>query len=98
MSHSLSKENNRCVYLRAFLRSCSPDVRGVDRRPAESGAYRIYVTNETSGDMSVIDSATMNVIATVPLGKRPRGNPCEPGPQDDLCRAQRIADRGSGCG
>ena len=39
----------------------------------ESGAYRIYVTNETSGDMSVIDSAKMEVVATVPLGKRPRG-------------------------
>ena len=34
---------------------------------------RIYVTNEVSGDMSVIDTATSKVIATVPLGKRPRG-------------------------
>src|SRR4051794_1046361 len=34
---------------------------------------RIYVTNETSGDMSIIDASTLNVIATVPLGKRPRG-------------------------
>ncbi|MPZ19934.1 MAG: beta-propeller fold lactonase family protein [Luteitalea sp.] len=37
------------------------------------GAYRIYVTNEMSGDLSVIDGATHEVIATVPLGKRPRG-------------------------
>src|SRR5262249_12293940 len=36
-------------------------------------AYRIYVTNERSGDLSVIDSATESVVATVPLGKRPRG-------------------------
>src|SRR5262245_58695272 len=36
-------------------------------------AYRIYVTNERSGDLSVIDAATHEVIATVPLGKRPRG-------------------------
>jgi YVTN family beta-propeller protein len=35
--------------------------------------YRIYVTNEISGDLSVIDSTTMEVISTVPLGKRPRG-------------------------
>ncbi|QQS47434.1 MAG: beta-propeller fold lactonase family protein [Acidobacteriota bacterium] len=35
--------------------------------------YRVYVTNETSGDMTVIDGATNEVIATVPLGKRPRG-------------------------
>src|SRR5580698_1780152 len=34
---------------------------------------RIYVTNEVSGDMTVIDSGTAKVIATVPLGKRPRG-------------------------
>ena len=42
-------------------------------REESSSAYRIYVTNETTGDLSVIDSATLNVIATVPLGKRPRG-------------------------
>jgi YVTN family beta-propeller protein len=39
----------------------------------ESTAPRIYVTNEVSGDMTVIDSGTFNVIATIPLGKRPRG-------------------------
>ena len=35
--------------------------------------YRVYVTNETSGDLSVVDGSTLEVIATVPLGKRPRG-------------------------
>ncbi|NDD65851.1 MAG: hypothetical protein EBZ36_18020, partial [Acidobacteria bacterium] len=35
--------------------------------------YRVYVTNESTGDLSVIDGATREVIATVPLGKRPRG-------------------------
>ena len=34
---------------------------------------RLYVTNEASGDLSVIDARTYDVIATVPLGKRPRG-------------------------
>src|ERR1035438_3986028 len=43
------------------------------KAPEESSAFRIYVTNEVSGDLTVIDSATYNVIATVPLGKRPRG-------------------------
>ena len=38
-----------------------------------SRGYRIYVTNERSGDLSIIDAATHEVIATVPLGKRPRG-------------------------
>ncbi len=37
------------------------------------GGYRIYVTNEISGDLSVIDSTTMEVVSTIPLGKRPRG-------------------------
>jgi YVTN family beta-propeller protein len=36
-------------------------------------AARVYVTNEASGELSVIDVATHTVIATVPLGKRPRG-------------------------
>src|SRR5216684_656716 len=35
--------------------------------------FIIYVTNERSGDLSEIDSSTLQVIATVPLGKRPRG-------------------------
>src|SRR6201992_2753482 len=34
---------------------------------------RIYVTNEVSGNLSIIDSGNYNVVATVPLGKRPRG-------------------------
>lgn len=40
---------------------------------AESTAPRLFVTNEISGDMTVIDTGTAQVIATVPLGKRPRG-------------------------
>jgi YVTN family beta-propeller protein len=35
--------------------------------------YGIYVTNEASGDLTVIDGASRAVISTVPLGKRPRG-------------------------
>jgi PQQ-dependent catabolism-associated beta-propeller protein len=38
-----------------------------------SPSHRIYVTNELSGDMTVIDGDTHRVLATVPLGKRPRG-------------------------
>ena len=33
----------------------------------------MYVTNETSGDLSIIDPVKMEAIATIPLGKRPRG-------------------------
>ena len=37
-----------------------------------SASYRVYVTNEMSGDMTVIDGDTRQVLATVPLGKRER--------------------------
>src|SRR5580692_1773197 len=43
---------------------------GCAQRPV---GYRIYITNEISGDLSVIDSTTMDVVSTIPLGKRPRG-------------------------
>src|SRR5512142_1296892 len=39
---------------------------------------RVFVTNEASGDLSVIDAAQNEVIATVPLGKRPRGVKASP--------------------
>src|ERR1700710_1244121 len=58
-----------------FLSGCSKPASEPVKQAAkeESNAYRVYVTNEVSGDLSVIDSATYEVIATVPLGKRPRG-------------------------
>src|SRR4051794_35675075 len=34
---------------------------------------RVYVTNEASGTLSVIDPTSQSVVATVTLGKRPRG-------------------------
>ncbi|PYQ54914.1 MAG: hypothetical protein DMF78_04080, partial [Acidobacteria bacterium] len=34
---------------------------------------RLFVTNERSGDLSVIDVASRRLVATVRLGKRPRG-------------------------
>ena len=60
----------------ALWTGCSkpaPVEQAATKAPADSSAFRLYVTNEVSGDMTVIDSATYRVIATVPLGKRPRG-------------------------
>jgi len=51
----------------AWLMSCGVAVE------APATKARVYVTNEASGDLSVIDVATNTVVATVPLGKRPRG-------------------------
>jgi YVTN family beta-propeller protein len=38
-----------------------------------SGGYLICVSNEKSGTVSLIDSASNKVIETLPVGKRPRG-------------------------
>ena len=51
--------------LLVFLAGCA-------KQDAPKG-YRIYVTNERSGDLSIIDSTTHEVVSTVALGKRPRG-------------------------
>lgn len=40
---------------------------------AESQSYDVYVSNERSGDVTVIDGSTDAVVATFPVGKRPRG-------------------------
>jgi YVTN family beta-propeller protein len=39
----------------------------------EAAAYQVYVTNERSGDVTVIDGGNLQVIATIRVGKRPRG-------------------------
>ena len=46
--------------------------------PALQGSYGVYVTNEASGNLTVIDPATNAVITTLPLGKRPRGIKASP--------------------
>ena len=46
--------------------------------PFEAPRLGVYVTNETSGDLSVIDATTGTVVGVVPLGKRPRGIAASP--------------------
>jgi YVTN family beta-propeller protein len=48
------------------------------RRAYRSAPYFAYVTNEISGDLSIIDGRTLEVVATVPLGRRPRGIEASP--------------------
>jgi YVTN family beta-propeller protein len=36
-------------------------------------AYEVFVSNERSGDVSVVDGNDFKVVATIPVGKRPRG-------------------------
>ena len=40
---------------------------------AEAQNYFVYVSNERSGDVTVIDGTTDAAVATFPVGKRPRG-------------------------
>jgi YVTN family beta-propeller protein len=46
--------------------------------PLAAGGYRVLVTNERSGDLTVIDGPSRQVLATLPLGKRPRGMKISP--------------------
>jgi YVTN family beta-propeller protein len=39
----------------------------------EAATYQVYVTNERSGDVTVINGGDFKVVATIPVGKRPRG-------------------------
>lgn len=41
--------------------------------PKASASFKLYVSNEISGDVSVIDGEALNVLSTFPVGKRPRG-------------------------
>jgi YVTN family beta-propeller protein len=36
-------------------------------------AYQVFVTNERSGDLTVINGSDFSAAATIPVGKRPRG-------------------------
>ena len=65
------------VALLVLMAGCRADP--AERRASQPGAApdaarpRVYVSNERSNDVSVIDSGTNEVVATIPVGKRPRG-------------------------
>src|SRR6185295_17157082 len=56
-----------CASLALFAAGC-----GSSTAPAEK-SYRVYVSNEASGDLTIIDPVKMETLATLPLGKRARG-------------------------
>jgi len=66
-----------------WLTACGggPDPAQNEAAAVATGAppYRVYVTNEGSGDLTVIAGGTHEVLATIPLGKRPRGIKVGPG-------------------
>lgn len=52
-----------------LVSGCEPDPAPV----AQDGGYRVYATNEESGDLSIIDPVARTVVGRIALGKRPRG-------------------------
>ncbi|MBL8219351.1 MAG: hypothetical protein JNL62_08975, partial [Bryobacterales bacterium] len=44
-----------------------------EKKAEPKPAYRVFVTNENSGELTVINGTTLEVMATIPVGKRPRG-------------------------
>jgi YVTN family beta-propeller protein len=58
---------------------------------------RVYIANEFSSDVSVIDTSTNTVVATVAVGSAPYGGRDNPGWRLRLCRQhsqqQRLGHR-----
>jgi YVTN family beta-propeller protein len=48
---------------------------GIGARPAEAWTFFAYVTNGSSNTVSVIDSVSNTVTATVAVGSNPLGSP-----------------------
>src|SRR5262245_59029992 len=75
------------VALLSLLTSCTPSEPAKSTNetkepaPRPAGSFHVYVTNERSGDVSIIDSVTNEVVTTTPLGKRPRAMPASPDKQ-----------------
>src|SRR3954447_20665003 len=57
-------------------------------------AYWVCASNEKSGDVSIIDPANRQVVATVPVGNRPRG--IHPSPDGKFLYVALTASGGEG--
>jgi YVTN family beta-propeller protein len=64
---------NRSVRLRKILTTASILLASLALRAHAASTYQIWVTNERSGDITVINGGDGTVAATIPVGKRPRG-------------------------
>src|SRR3954453_981231 len=58
-----------CAGGAALIIQGPPDAADAGDAPAS----HVFVTNERSGDVTVIDPRDNQVVATIPVGKRPRG-------------------------
>ena len=72
------------LFLAGCVSSSKPSTEPVKESPKPE--FRVYVTNENSGDGTVLDRATtLEVSSTIPVGKRPRGIRARIGSR--LCRS-----------
>ncbi len=62
---------------------------------ADSPSYLVFVSNERSGDVTVIDGTTDAPVATFKVGKRPRGIHATPDGQATVCDIERFASNGA---
>src|SRR5439155_24017173 len=58
---------------RCFFAICFSCVVAAGVFRAESPSYLLFVSNERTGDVTVVDGATDNVVGIFPVGKQPRG-------------------------
>lgn len=65
------------IVFRGFA-SAAAAVAASGCQPSAPKTFRVYVTNETAGTLSVIDGASLKLVASTPLGKRPRGLAADP--------------------
>lgn len=59
----------RPIAIAAALLATTISWTGAEAAPG----FQVYVSNERSGDVTVIDGTTFKAVATFPVGKRPRG-------------------------
>jgi YVTN family beta-propeller protein len=70
----MSLETPRLVGTFAVVILLTGSLQGCGKlQAAQSTAERVFVSNEDSGDVSVLDAASGRTLATIPVGKRPRG-------------------------
>ena len=87
--HEAHRRSRNCllpaVWLFLALIGCgngtseAPGGESADHAPPPAARELVLVSNEDSGDISIIDPGANAVVATIPVGRRPRGIKAGPG-------------------
>src|ERR1700677_5173036 len=71
---SVNVYGGRLLVFATLLIAAKPLVPGeLLAQGSTTSNYQVFVSNERSGDVTVIDGSSFKVVATIPVGKRPRG-------------------------